>query len=286
VHVEHRRPPRPLVEGPGGDDRMIAGARRLREGTDRAIIGLFGGNLMENGQFLYRNDNFLALLAAEPERAHDLLERLTERHLKNLEKYLGLVGPYIDIILFGDDLGMQTGPRSRPACTASSSNPATGACGNGPRSWRRQGDAPLLRRRTTVVGRPHRRRPGLHQPGPDQLQRDGRDGAEARFRPGHNLLGRWLRHAVAAGSRDPRCHPRARPSPGGHNEPGGGFVFQQVHNVLADVPAENIVAMLDAVGGHVARPSWPGKNPTKFRLSVGLSAYRCFVFGQLYRLFG
>ena len=29
--------------------------------------------------------------------------------------------------------------------------------------------------------------------------------------------------------------------------PGGGFVFQQVHNVLADVPAENIVAMFDAV---------------------------------------
>ena len=31
--------------------------------------------------------------------------------------------------------------------------------------------------------------------------------------------------------------------------PGGGFVFQQVHNILADVPPENIVAMLDAVGG-------------------------------------
>jgi uroporphyrinogen decarboxylase len=29
--------------------------------------------------------------------------------------------------------------------------------------------------------------------------------------------------------------------------PGGGFVFQQVHNVLADVPPENVVAMLDAV---------------------------------------
>jgi uroporphyrinogen decarboxylase len=28
--------------------------------------------------------------------------------------------------------------------------------------------------------------------------------------------------------------------------PGGGFVFQQVHNVLADVPAENIVAMFSA----------------------------------------
>ena len=29
--------------------------------------------------------------------------------------------------------------------------------------------------------------------------------------------------------------------------PGGGFVFQQVHNILAHVPPENIVAMFDAI---------------------------------------
>jgi uroporphyrinogen decarboxylase len=28
---------------------------------------------------------------------------------------------------------------------------------------------------------------------------------------------------------------------------GGGFVFQQVRNILADVPPQNIEAMLDAV---------------------------------------
>jgi uroporphyrinogen decarboxylase len=28
---------------------------------------------------------------------------------------------------------------------------------------------------------------------------------------------------------------------------GGGFVFQQVHNILANVPPENVVAMLKAV---------------------------------------
>ena len=33
-------------------------------------------------------------------------------------------------------------------------------------------------------------------------------------------------------------------------EPGGGFVFQQVHNILADVPPENVVAMFDAVNPH------------------------------------
>jgi uroporphyrinogen decarboxylase len=29
----------------------------------------------------------------------------------------------------------------------------------------------------------------------------------------------------------------------------GGFVFQQVHNILANVPPENIVAMLEEVNG-------------------------------------
>jgi uroporphyrinogen decarboxylase len=29
--------------------------------------------------------------------------------------------------------------------------------------------------------------------------------------------------------------------------PGGGFVFQQVHNIQANVPPENILAMLEAV---------------------------------------
>jgi uroporphyrinogen decarboxylase len=29
--------------------------------------------------------------------------------------------------------------------------------------------------------------------------------------------------------------------------PGGGFVFQQVHNILANVPPENVVAMYEAV---------------------------------------
>lgn len=29
--------------------------------------------------------------------------------------------------------------------------------------------------------------------------------------------------------------------------PGGGFVFQQIHNIMADAPAENVTAMFEAV---------------------------------------
>ncbi|HQO36680.1 MAG TPA: uroporphyrinogen decarboxylase family protein, partial [bacterium] len=107
-------PPGPLIAGPNGKEVLRNGAQRLREETDRAIIGLFGGNLLEMGQFLYRNDNFFMLLAGEPKRAHAFLDRVVEMHLKNLESFLGCVGEHIDIILFGDDLGMQTGPQISP----------------------------------------------------------------------------------------------------------------------------------------------------------------------------
>ena len=107
-------PPGPLVSGLRGAEILKEGARNLRLGTERAIVGLFGGNLFETGQFMYRNDNFLYMLAAEPKRVHRFLDKLVEYHLDNLERFLEVVGEYIDIIVFGDDLGMQKGPQISP----------------------------------------------------------------------------------------------------------------------------------------------------------------------------
>ena len=36
--------------------------------------------------------------------------------------------------------------------------------------------------------------------------------------------------------------------------PGGGFVFQQVHNIMANVPPENIIAMFDAARADQGSP--------------------------------
>ena len=103
------------MAGPDGPARVRRRRPQVARKTDRAIIGLFGGNLLEVGQFLYRNDNFLMLLAGDPRRAHEFLDRLVEIHLANLERFLAAVGPYIDVISFGDDLGMQNGPQISPA---------------------------------------------------------------------------------------------------------------------------------------------------------------------------
>ncbi len=81
--------------------------KALRESSDRALVGLFAGHLLQAGQVLRGWEKFLEDLQANPSFAHALLERLTEAHLERLERYTATVGQYLDVILFEDDLGMQ-----------------------------------------------------------------------------------------------------------------------------------------------------------------------------------
>jgi uroporphyrinogen decarboxylase len=227
---------------------LAAGARRLRERTSRAIIGLFGGNLLETGQFLYRNDNFLMLLAAEPARVHRFLDKLVEFHLANLERFLGAVGPYIDIVLFGDDLGMQTGPQMSPAMYREFFKPRHAAM------WRRAKELANVKVMLHCCGGV---RPlladlidaGLDAINPVQISCRGMNAAELKRDFGKDLTF-W-----GGGCDTQKILPLGTPELVREHvqeqvrilAPGGGFVFQQVHNIMANVPPENIVAMLDAV---------------------------------------
>jgi uroporphyrinogen decarboxylase len=240
-------PPGPLVAGPDGQRVFAVGARKLRDRTDRAIIGLFGGNLLEVGQFLYRNDNFLMLLAGNPKRAHEFLDRLVEIHLANLEQFLAAVGPYIDVISFGDDLGMQNGPQISRAMYQEFFKPRHA------KMWRRAKELANVKVMLHCCGGvrpliPDLIEAGLDTSNPVQISCAGMDaaglkgdfgdrftfwggGCDTRFVLSHatpDEVGKHVRGQIAILS------------------PGGGFVFQQVHNILADVPPENIIAMFDA----------------------------------------
>ncbi len=246
--VAMRTPPGPLVAGQFGDEAMVEGARKLRDRTDRAILALFGGNLLEFGQFLYRIDNFMLLLAGEPKRAHEFLDLLVEMHLANLERFLGLVGPYIDIIVFGDDLGMQTGPQMSPAMYREFFKPRHA------RMWRRAKELADVKVKLHCCGgvRPlldDLIESGLDAINPVQISCEGMDPRELKSDFGDRLTfwgGGCDTHAVLSfGTPDEvRRHVKEQVS---ILSPGGGFVFQQVHNVLANVPPENVIAMLEAV---------------------------------------
>jgi uroporphyrinogen decarboxylase len=238
-------PPGPV----GSDDAKLAdGARRLRQKTDRAIIGLFGGNLLECGQFLYRIDHFLMLLAAEPRRVHRFLDKLTELHLVNLERFLKLVGSSIDIIVFGDDLGMQTGPQVSPMMYREFFKPRHRVL------WQRAKQLADVKVMLHCCGGVRELLPDLIEAGldainPVQISCSGMDAAGLKRDFGKDITF-W-----GSGCDTQTILPHATPAAVRRHvqeqvkimSPGGGFVFQQVHNILANVPAENVVAMLDAV---------------------------------------
>jgi uroporphyrinogen decarboxylase len=244
-------PPGPLAAGEDGAKRLTEGARQLRRSTDRAIIGLFGGNLLETGQFLYRIDRFLMLLAANPRRVHAFLDRLVEIHLANLERFLGLVGDSIDVILFGDDLGTQNGPQMSPAMYQEFFKPRHA------RLWRRAKELADVKVMLHCCGGvrpllPHLIEAGLDAINPVQISCRGME-PRALKRDFGDRLTLWgggcdTHKTLAFATPDAiRRHVREQVA---ILEPGGGFVFQQVHNILADVPPENVVAMFDAVNPH------------------------------------
>ena len=228
--------------------RLADGAKQLRETTDRAIVGLFGGNMFEIPQFLFRMDSYLMSLAAEPGVCLELSERLCELHLANLEKWLGAVGPYIDVILFGDDLGGQSGPLISQATYRRLFKPF---------------HAKLFRRAKELAGVKVQLHccggvepllgdlieAGLDAINPVQVSCQGMTPEHLKKTYGDRLTfwggGCDTRHVLGqTGPAEVRENVHRLV---GAFAPGGGFVFQQVHNVMADVPPENVVAMFDAV---------------------------------------
>jgi len=241
-------PPGPAAPTPAD---LRAGATRLRQSSSRAILGLFGGNLLEMGQFYYRMDGFLLMLAAEPARAHRFLDAVVEIHLANLERFLGAVGDQIDIILFGDDLGAQNCPQISPRMYREFFAPRHRLL------WARAKQLAPVKVMLHCCGAVRQLLPDLIDAGldainPVQISCKGMD-AESLKRDFGARLTFW-----GGGCDTQRLLPEASPEEVRQHTlrqcevlgAGGGFVFQQVHNIQANVPAANIVAMLEGLRAH------------------------------------
>ena len=242
-------PPAPAGFDKQGLEIFKTTAKNLRNSTDRAIYATFGGNLVEIGEFCFRIDNFLYLLATDPERIHAYLDKLTELHLENLTNYLNAVGEYIDIIGFGDDLGMQTGPQMSPKMYREFFKPrhellwkhAKKLCPQVKVSLHSCGGVyPLLGDLIDA---------GLEIINPVQFTCNDMELHRLKREFGKDLTfwggGCDTREILPNGKpADIRQHVKENVE---IMSPGGGFVFQQVHNIMSDVPSRNIMAMFKAV---------------------------------------
>lgn len=224
-------------------------ALELRKGTDRAIYSIFGGSMYECAQTAFRMDEFFVTIASEPERMEMFLDALLEIHMKNLDEYLTYVAPHVDIIGFSDDLGMQSGPQiSTPMFDEFFKY-----------RYKKMWDevkkrAPHARICMHSCGSIHDLLPSLIDAGLDSVNPVQTTCVNMEPERLKKEFGDKL--TFWGGGCDTRnVLPNGTPLQVKENvkrnldilAPKGGFVFQQVHNILADVPAENIAAMFEAV---------------------------------------
>ena len=227
---------------------MRARAKAFRESTDRAIVGLFGGNMFELPQMLYRMDHYLLATGLYPDKVAELSEKLAAIHMKNLELWMGAVGPYIDVVLFGDDLGGQQGPLISPDAYREFYKPYHKIL------WNRAKELADVKVQLHCCGGIYDLLDDLIDAdldavNPVQISCKGMDPARLKKEFGDRITF-W-----GGGCDTQQILPLATPAEvAGHVQemtatlsPGGGFIFQQVHNILANVPPENVVAMMEAI---------------------------------------
>lgn len=241
---------------PGFWEQLRAKTLHLRETTDKALMIVCGCNLFEWGTFLRRMDNFIMDLLEEAEAVEKLLDALVENHLKTLDKVCTSVGDLVDIIRFGDDLGMDTGPFMSPTIYRELFKSRHTALFQ---YAKKHSQAKVF---LHSCGSIYRLLPDLIEAGvevlnPVQTESHEMDPATLKREFGKDIVF-W-----GGGANTRKILNRGTPGQVRDDvlqrmeifAPGGGFVFNTVHNITPDVPPENIVAMYEAVAEFNGRNS-------------------------------
>jgi uroporphyrinogen decarboxylase len=220
----------------------------MRKTTDKALLVVCGCNLFEWGTFLRRMDNFLMDLMCDQSNVEKLLDELLIRHLATLEKVCKSVGDIVDIIRFGDDLGMTSGPFMAPEIYRQLFKPRHKILCDYVKSHSKMhtfihscGSISLLM--------PDLIEAGIEIFNPVQTNAFRMDPVFLKKEFGNDCTF-WGGGIETAGMLNVGTPEKIREQVLERMEifsKGGGFVFNTVHNILPDVPPQNILAMFDAV---------------------------------------
>lgn len=241
-------PPWHAVERPDFWIDLRKKAIHLRETSGKALIIGVGCNLFEWGTFLRRMDNFLMDVYADPINVERLLEALMERHLKSLSKVCTYLGDVVDFVKFGDDLGMDSGPFMAPEIYRQLFKP------------RHSELCEYTRKNSQMIpflhscGSIYQLLPDLIEAGfevinPVQTNAWQMDPCQLKKDFGKDICfwGGGIDTRITLNNGSPQ---QVRDQVKERLDifmPGGGYVFNTVHNILPDVPPENIVALFDEV---------------------------------------
>jgi len=203
--------------------------------------------MFETGTFLRGLANFMIDMYTDKKRTAYLLDALVEDNLVKLEKIIEGVGDYVELLQFGDDLGGQDGPFMSPDIYKEIFQPRH------KKMWDFVHDNSDCKVFLHSCGSIYKLLPGLIDAGLDVLnpvQTTSRDMELERLKSefGKDIIfwgGGCNTRDVLAGATPKQVKEdvKKRISILGRD---GGMVFNQIHNILADVPPENVIAMFEA----------------------------------------
>jgi len=237
---------------PRGDDpSRFVGLRdrtlRLRNETPYAVVSGIAGVVYEYCWYLRGLERWFTDLVTDPKFCEALLDQTLKFWLDWCRLFLDEVGDLVDVVMIGDDLTGQTGPLFRPEIYRTIVKP------------RQKQLAQYIRSRTKakiwyhtcgscITYIPDLLDNGVDVLNPMQVSAKGMDPAMLKAQFGDRMA--FWGGAIDTQHVLPVAPPETIREHVRRNiemwKPGGGYVFNNVHNIQAGVPPENIVAMFDA----------------------------------------
>jgi uroporphyrinogen decarboxylase len=235
----------------GSDPSRFKGVReeviKLRENTPYAVSTGIGGVVYETCWYMRGLEKWFTDMLVNPAFCEALLDKILKFWLDYYTGFMKEIGDIIDIIMIGDDLAGQTGPLFSPEFYRAIVKPRQKKLVQHIKSLT---NAKIWYH--TCGGAleyiPDLMDNGIHILNPIQITAAGMDPKYLKDTYGKKLV-LW-----GGGIDSQHVLPFASPEKVKENvranmeifKPGGGYIFNNVHNIQAEVPPENIIAMFEA----------------------------------------
>ena len=239
--------PFPKGDDPSRFEGLRDRALAIKRNTPYAVISGISGVVYEICWYLRGLENLFTDMLAQPAVLEAIIDRTLQFWLDWFRLFLAEAGDVVDVIMIGDDLAGQTGPLFSPRIYREIVKP------------RQKRLVQYIKSRTRaklwyhscgsiVTYLPDLLDNGIDILNPVQISAKDMDPAQLKARFGPQVVfwggGVDSQHVLPGGTPE-----QVRTSVRRNVEafkPGGGYVFNNVHNIQADVPPENILAMFDA----------------------------------------
>jgi len=252
----------------GNDPTRFTGVRdaalKLREQTPYAISTGIGGVVYETCWYMRGLEKWFIDMIDNPAFCEALLDRTLAFWMDYYDSFLAAIGDLVDVVMIGDDIAGQSGPLFSPVFYRKVVKPRQKKLVQHIKSltsakvWYHTCGSVIDLIDELLDN-------GIDILNPVQISAGRMDPRELKAGYGNRLVfwggGIDAQHVLPFATAD-----QVRENVRENIEifkPGGGYVFNNVHNIQAGVPAENIVAMFDAARELTARHT--GRNRRRDR---------------------